>query len=225
MSEHRDVAFEALRRYDVSPLRVRLAAESFNSVFRVTTASAVYALRVGAVPQIHPEGTAAVEAAWHRGLRQQRVCVPDVLPNAEGELATLVTDGRAEREPRVCILFDWVAGRSLRTCLTERRSAALGRQAVGPAAAGRRPFSGDTITFCGDRSPCTRCTRCGGFCQGESSTDCARACASMNKVPNPNCDPASDNCSGSRQYRTRSAWSTSPAPGGDHVPHGQYDFW
>ena len=121
------MALEALRSYDVAPQRVRLAAESFNSIFRVTTASAVYALRVGSVLQIHPEGTAAVEAAWHRRLRQQGVYVPDVLANMDGELATLVTDGRAGHGPRVCILFEWVAGRSLRTCMTERRSAALGR--------------------------------------------------------------------------------------------------
>lgn len=127
MSEHRGVALEALRSYDVAPQRVRLAAESFNSLFRVTTASAVYALRVGAVLQIHPEGTAAVEAAWHRRLRLQGVCVPDVVANMDGELATLVTDGRAEHKSRVCILFEWAAGRSLRTRMTERRSAALGR--------------------------------------------------------------------------------------------------
>jgi Ser/Thr protein kinase RdoA (MazF antagonist) len=127
MSEHRGVALEALRSYDVAPQRVRLAAESFNSLFRVTTASAVYALRVGSVLQIYPEGTAAVEAAWHRRLRLQGVCVPDVVANMDGELATLVTDGRAEHESRVCILFEWVAGRSLRTRMTERRSAALGR--------------------------------------------------------------------------------------------------
>ncbi len=123
---HRDVALEALRRYEVSPQSVRLAAESFNSVFRVTTASAAYALRVGAVSQIHPEGTAAVEAAWHRRLREQGVCVPDVVPNVDGDFATLIPDGQAHR-PRACILFDWVAGRSLRGCVTERRSAALGR--------------------------------------------------------------------------------------------------
>jgi Ser/Thr protein kinase RdoA (MazF antagonist) len=127
MSEHRDVALEALRSYDVAPKRVRLAAESFNSLFRVTTASAVYALRVGSVLQIHPEGTAAVEAAWHRRLRLQGVCIPDVVANTDGELATLVTDGRAEYGSRVCILFEWVTGRSLRTGMTERRSAALGR--------------------------------------------------------------------------------------------------
>jgi Ser/Thr protein kinase RdoA (MazF antagonist) len=127
MSEHRNVALEALRSYDVAPRRVRLAAESFNSIFRVTTASAVYALRVGSALQIHPEGTATVEAAWHRRLRQQGVRVPDVLANVDGEFATLVTGGRAGRGSRVCVLFEWVSGRSLRTCMTERRAAALGR--------------------------------------------------------------------------------------------------
>jgi Ser/Thr protein kinase RdoA (MazF antagonist) len=121
------VALEALRRYDIVPQRVRLAEQSFNSIFRVTTASAVYALRVGAVLQIHPEGTAEVEAAWHRRLRQHGVVVPDVLANAEGEPATLVTDGRAQHGTRVCVVFEWVTGRSLRTCLSGPRAAALGR--------------------------------------------------------------------------------------------------
>jgi Ser/Thr protein kinase RdoA (MazF antagonist) len=127
MSGQTDAAFEALRHYDVSPQGITLAAESFNSVFRVTTASAVYALRVGAALQIHPEGTAAVEAAWHRRLRHHGVCVPDVLANTDGEYATLVGNSHAGDVPRVCPLFEWVAGHSLRTCLTERRSAALGR--------------------------------------------------------------------------------------------------
>lgn len=119
------VALEALRSYDLSPQRVRLAAQSFNSIFRVTTASAVYALRVGSQWQIHPAQTAAVEAAWHRRLRQQGIGVPGVLANADGAAATLVTDGQAR--PRICVLFDWVAGRSLRTCMTRGRAAALGR--------------------------------------------------------------------------------------------------
>ncbi|MGH3157849.1 MAG: phosphotransferase enzyme family protein [Streptosporangiaceae bacterium] len=125
MSEHRKVALEALRSYDVAPQRIRLAAESFNSIFRVSTASAVYALRVGSMWQIHPRQTAAVEAAWHRRLRQQGVCVPGVLANVDGADATLVTDGQGR--PRLCVLFEWVAGRSLRTCMTVGRAAALGR--------------------------------------------------------------------------------------------------
>jgi Ser/Thr protein kinase RdoA (MazF antagonist) len=127
-SQHADVARQALRSYNVVPRRVGLAAESFNSVFRVTTtAAAVYALRVGCALQIHPEGTFAVEAAWLQRLRQQGVRVPEILVNVDGELATLVTDDRAEHGFRDCVLFEWVAGRSLRTCMTERRSAALGR--------------------------------------------------------------------------------------------------
>jgi Ser/Thr protein kinase RdoA (MazF antagonist) len=148
MSEHRGVALEALRSYDVAPLRVRLAAESFNSLFRVTTAAAVYALRVGSVLQIHPEGTAAVEAAWHRRLRQQGVSVPDVVANINGELATWVRDGRAGHPDRVCILFDWVAGRSLRTCMTEQRAVALGRLSARlqqDGAAWSPPGAGDVL--------------------------------------------------------------------------------
>ena len=127
MSGQTAAAFEALRHYDVAPQRVDLAAESFNSIFRVSTASAVYALRMGAALQIHPMGTSAVEAAWHRRLRQHGIYVPDVLANTDGDLATLVANGRAGHEPRVCVLFEWVPGRSLRTCMTERRSAELGR--------------------------------------------------------------------------------------------------
>jgi Ser/Thr protein kinase RdoA (MazF antagonist) len=148
MSEHRVVALEALRRYDVVPQRVQLAAESFNSIFRVTTGSAVYALRVGSVLQIHPEGTAAVEAAWHRRLREEGVFAPDVLANVDGELATLVRDDRAEYGSRVCILFEWVAGRSLRTCMTERRAASLGRLSARlqqDGAAWSPPGAGDVL--------------------------------------------------------------------------------
>ena len=123
----RAVALEALRRYDLAPQRVRLAAESFNSVFRVTTATAVYALRVGAALRIHPESTAAVEAAWHQRLRQHGVYVPGVVANADGEFATFVRENRAEHAPRVCLLFEWVTGRSLRTSLSGQRAAALGR--------------------------------------------------------------------------------------------------
>jgi Ser/Thr protein kinase RdoA (MazF antagonist) len=123
----RDVALEALRSYQVVPQRVRLAAASFNAVFRVTAPSGAYALRVGSARRIHPEGTLAVEAAWHRRLRQQGVCAPDVLANVDGEIATRVTDDWSGNGPRDCVLFEWATGRSLRTRMTRRRSAALGR--------------------------------------------------------------------------------------------------
>jgi Ser/Thr protein kinase RdoA (MazF antagonist) len=142
----RTVACAALRRYAIAPQRVRRAARSFNSTFRVTTASAAYALRVGSALRIHPEGTEAVEAAWHRRLRGQGVYVPDVLANGEGELTTVVADASA---PRVCVLFDWVTGRLLRTRMTGRRSAALGRLSARlhqEAAAWTPPGAGDVLT-------------------------------------------------------------------------------
>ncbi len=122
----RDAALAALRSYEVVPQRVRLAATSFNTVFRVTTASAAYALRVGSARRIHPEGTLAVEAAWHRRLPEHGVRVPAVVANTGGEITTRVTDKTAPGS-RDCVLFEWVAGRSLRTRLTRRQSAALGR--------------------------------------------------------------------------------------------------
>ena len=142
----RTVACAALLRYDVGPRRVRLAARSFNTVFRVVTGSAAYALRVGAAQRIHPAGTEAVEAAWHRRLREQKVPVPGVLANVAGEMTTLVTDASG---PRVCVLFDWVAGRSLRTCLTERRAVALGALSARlhqDAAAWSPEGAGDVLT-------------------------------------------------------------------------------
>jgi Ser/Thr protein kinase RdoA (MazF antagonist) len=146
MCGHRTVALEALRSYDVVPQRVRLAAKSFNAIFRVTTASAVYALRVGSEWQIHPPQTTAVEAAWHRRLRRQGVGVPGVLANVDGEAATVVSDGQARA--RMCVLFDWVAGRSLRTRMTMGRAAALGRLSARlhqDAAGWSPPGAGDVL--------------------------------------------------------------------------------
>lgn len=140
------VACAALSRYDVTPRRVRLAARSFNRIFRVTTDGAAYALRVGSAQRIHPAGTEAVEAAWHRRLREQGVPVPGVVANVAGELTTLVPD---QSGPRVCVLFDWVAGRSLRTCLTPWRAAALGALSARlhrDAAAWLPPGAGDVLT-------------------------------------------------------------------------------
>jgi Ser/Thr protein kinase RdoA (MazF antagonist) len=127
MSGERDVALEALQRYDVVPRKVTFAAESFHSIFRVATASAVYALRVGPAAPIHPEGTSAVEVAWLRRLHHHGVRVPDVVANVDGEFTTVVRDGSAGHGDRACVLFGWVAGRSLRSRMTGRQSAALGR--------------------------------------------------------------------------------------------------
>jgi Ser/Thr protein kinase RdoA (MazF antagonist) len=124
----REIALEALRHHDLALRRVTLAAESFNSVFRVTTASGTYALRVGSPLRVHAEGTLETEDAWLRRLGDGGVVVPALHRNRAGELGTDVAVPGAA--PRTCALFDWVAGRSLRTRLTVPTAAALGRLAA-----------------------------------------------------------------------------------------------
>jgi Ser/Thr protein kinase RdoA (MazF antagonist) len=128
VDELREIALEALRHHDLAPRRVSRAAESFNSVFRVTAASGTYALRVGAQLRIHADGTLETEAAWLRRLGEHGMVVPALRPNRAGHFGTEVTIGDAA--PRTCALFDWVAGRSLRIRLTAPTAAALGRLAA-----------------------------------------------------------------------------------------------
>jgi Ser/Thr protein kinase RdoA (MazF antagonist) len=119
----RDVARAALSHYDLTPRRLTLAAESFNTVFRVTADSGTYALRIGSALQIHAERTLHAEAAWLDRLQGHRLKVPVVRRTRDGQVGTMV-------DTRVCGLFDWVAGRSLRTRLSGSTVAALGRLAA-----------------------------------------------------------------------------------------------
>ncbi|MCA0144034.1 phosphotransferase enzyme family protein [Blastococcus sp. LR1] len=128
MDDPREIALTALRRYDLVPRRVSRAAESFNSVSRVTTASGTYALRVGARLQIHPEGTLETEGDWLRRLGERGMAVPALRANRTGAVGTEVDTG--DGETRTCALFDWIGGRSLRTRLTAPTAAALGRLAA-----------------------------------------------------------------------------------------------
>jgi Ser/Thr protein kinase RdoA (MazF antagonist) len=124
----REIALEALRHHDLVPRRVTLAAESFNSVFRVTAASGTYALRVGSPLRVHAEGTLETEDAWLRRLGDGGVVVPALHRDRAGDLGTDVAVPGAA--PRTCALFDWVVGRSLRARLTAPTAAALGRLAA-----------------------------------------------------------------------------------------------
>jgi Ser/Thr protein kinase RdoA (MazF antagonist) len=119
VSEIRDVAVAALRQYDVAPRRVSLAAESFNSVFRVVAISGTYALRVGAQLRIHADGALEMERAWLDHLADEGVAVAGLLPNRSGEPGTQIGS-------HTCVLFEWVHGRSMRTRLTAPATARLG---------------------------------------------------------------------------------------------------
>jgi Ser/Thr protein kinase RdoA (MazF antagonist) len=123
----RDVALAALRHYDLAPRRITRAADSFNTVFRVSADTGRYALRVGAALRIHTAGTLQAEAAWPARLRAHGLPVPALHATAAGQAGTVVDGGSG---PRTCALFEWVVGRSLRTRLTGPTAAALGRLAA-----------------------------------------------------------------------------------------------
>src|SRR3954452_13379114 len=123
----RDVAREALRHYDLTPRRITKAAESFNTVYRVTADSGSYALRIGSALQVHAEGTLHAQAAWLRRLRDDGLRVALVRPNTAGELGSAVAQ---DSMTRVCALFEWIFGRSLRTRLTAPTATELGRLAA-----------------------------------------------------------------------------------------------
>jgi Ser/Thr protein kinase RdoA (MazF antagonist) len=127
VTDPRELARDALRHYAISPRRVSRAAESFNAVFRVTADSGTYALRVGSQLRIHAAGTLRTEGAWLRRLRDDGVAVSQLHPNRAGDLGTEVATAEGSR---TCGLFDWVAGRSLRTRPTAPAAAALGRLAA-----------------------------------------------------------------------------------------------
>lgn len=127
MKSSRDIALEALQDYPITPRRVSRAAESFNSVFRVEADTGTHALRVAAPLRIHASGTLEAEGAWLLRLADRGMVVPELRRTNSGHLGT---DVSTEAGLRTCALFDWVAGRSLRTRLTRTTTASLGRLAA-----------------------------------------------------------------------------------------------
>ncbi|MDH2442969.1 phosphotransferase [Amnibacterium sp. CER49] len=124
MDAERELALRALQQYDLVPRRVTLAARSFNTVFRVSTDSGAYSLRVAAPLQMHGERTLRAEGDWLRRLRASGVTVPALHRNRAGADGTEVA--MADGTLRTCALFDWIPGRLLRTRLSARSAAALG---------------------------------------------------------------------------------------------------
>jgi len=112
----RHVARDALGAYGFAPERVRIrrAAESFNTIFRVDDGRRFSgALRVGPAVRIHAEGTEIVEARWMRQLRDTRaVSPPKVFDTPDG--GPVVRRARAGVPgERTCMLFGWIRGRPL----------------------------------------------------------------------------------------------------------------
>jgi Ser/Thr protein kinase RdoA (MazF antagonist) len=112
----RVLAVDALRRYStrIEPTRVQFVVESFNTVFRVTSADGRrHALRVGAGRRIHPEGTEVAEVTWMAALDDAHACrVPAVVVADDGSVVIRHGCAGVPGE-RTCMVFDWIAGRAV----------------------------------------------------------------------------------------------------------------
>jgi Ser/Thr protein kinase RdoA (MazF antagonist) len=111
----RELAYDALRSYDIEIARCTFVARSFNTVFRVdATDGSSYALRISPSLRIHADGCEAAEAAWAAGLRRDAgLAVPQVIPASDGS-PVVWSSTAGVPDPRSCVLFEWVGGRRLR---------------------------------------------------------------------------------------------------------------
>jgi Ser/Thr protein kinase RdoA (MazF antagonist) len=121
----RHLALIALQSFPIEVRRVTRVVRSFNTIYRVESPTGTYALRIGPTLQIHTTGTARAEAAWQRSLGDDGMAVPDVVLTSSGEPMVLVND--ADGQSRMCVLFTWIRGRSMRTRLGPSRARMLGQ--------------------------------------------------------------------------------------------------
>jgi Ser/Thr protein kinase RdoA (MazF antagonist) len=128
LSRLRDLGRRAASYYGLEPVRLTLVAQSFNTLFRLSTDDRNhFLLRVGSVLRLHPKGSAEVEAAWLDALNQDATIVfPQVLRNLDNEVTTEVSSAGLA-EPRTCMLLRWVPGRALTDRLSPELVAGAGR--------------------------------------------------------------------------------------------------
>lgn len=106
--------------YDLQPSSVRpVAAHSFNTVFRVDTGARRLAVRVGTERRIHVAGVEDVEADWLDALAADEPTLAGarIVRDASGRAWTTGRDRRVTGA-RVCTLFTWARGASMRDRLS-----------------------------------------------------------------------------------------------------------
>jgi Ser/Thr protein kinase RdoA (MazF antagonist) len=125
MRRVRELALDALGRYDFDVARCSFVSTGFNTVFRIeTTTGSTYALRVSPNLRIHADSCELVETAWVAALRHDtHVAVPEVITANDGS-PVVWADAPGVPGARSCVLFDWVRGQPLR----ERLRAELARK-------------------------------------------------------------------------------------------------
>ncbi len=120
----------ALRRYPIEPIRIRLVGGFTNVIFRVDTATDVYALRVD-LHQDHSDADVENELAWLEAIAAGTDL--DVARFERASDSSLFVYASADGVPgaRRCVLFHWIPGRPLAENLTEGNYHALGRLSAG----------------------------------------------------------------------------------------------
>jgi Ser/Thr protein kinase RdoA (MazF antagonist) len=105
------IAREALFRYDIEPVQVLIAAESFNTIVRIdATDGREYALRIAPDLDLHATVEAAIEYSWLARLARERVVIgPEMLRNRDGALVTHVASPTGGPTRRVSLLT-WIEG-------------------------------------------------------------------------------------------------------------------
>lgn len=106
------LARQALDAYDLTAAHSAPLAVHSNTLFKVTAAEGVFVLRVS-VPNERTQLEIESELAWIAALRRDTaLAVPEAIPTRSG--ATVVTAAApGVPEPRHCVLFRWMAGRTL----------------------------------------------------------------------------------------------------------------
>lgn len=123
----RQLALNAITRYDLDVSRVRLITNDMNGIFRVdTTDGQKFVLRVTMPECGHTLDHVTAEMDWLAALaRDTDLSVPQPIPAKNGGLV-VEAGASGVPEPRLCVIFSWVSGKDLAEDLTPDNISKLG---------------------------------------------------------------------------------------------------
>lgn len=123
----RKLAINALAHYELKVACLRLVTNDMNGIFRIDTNDGrKFILRVSLPEGGHILDHVIAEMDWLAALaRDTDISVPRPLPARDG---SLVVEASAEGvpEPRLCVIFSWVAGKDLVEDMSESNISKLG---------------------------------------------------------------------------------------------------
>ena len=104
----------AMAHHDIDVARVRLAAQAFNTTFRVDASDGRrYALRVGSRWHLTTAGIAEVEAVWAAALATDTTVTPPQVVRTRAGAPSVTVGSAGVPGARACVLFTWQEGRTL----------------------------------------------------------------------------------------------------------------